>query len=51
MGKHDREHQGDGAWPKDKPLPKDDVRDDWKDDGEGRHSTGKQNDDKQDDDT
>jgi hypothetical protein len=49
MGKHDREHQGDGAWPKDKPLPKDDVRDDGKDEG-GRHSTGQQDDDKQDDD-
>lgn len=21
MGKHDREHKGDGTWPKDKPLP------------------------------
>jgi hypothetical protein len=47
MGKHDREHKGDGAWPKDKPL----LEDDWvqRDDG-GKHSPGKQDTDKRDDD-
>ncbi|MGH3923602.1 MAG: hypothetical protein ACRDTT_12170 [Pseudonocardiaceae bacterium] len=49
MGRHDREHQSDGAWPKDKSLPKDDIRDDWKDDG-GRHNVDEQDDGKQDDD-
>jgi len=46
MGKHDREHQGDGAWPKDKPLPEGD----WvqKDDG-GKHSPGKETDKRDDD--
>jgi hypothetical protein len=32
VGKHDRENQSDGEWPKDKPLPKDDRKDDG-----GRH--------------
>ncbi len=49
MGKHDREHRGDGEWPKDKPLPKDALRDDWKDDS-GSHSAGKQEAGRQDDD-
>ncbi len=35
MGKHDREPQGDGQWPKDKPLPKAP-----KDDG-GKHDKDK----------
>ncbi len=45
MGKHDREKDEDGQVPPDKPIPKDN----WRDDG-GRHSADKQEDDKRDDD-
>ncbi len=46
MGKHDREKDEDGQVPPDKPLPKGD----WvKEDDGGRHSGGKQEDDKRDD--
>ena len=43
MGRHDREHQGDGRW--DKPIPKEDRRDDGgKHDADkrdtGKHDTG-----------
>jgi hypothetical protein len=46
MGKHDREKDDGGQVPPDKPVPKGN----WvqRDDG-GRHSTGKQDDDKRDD--
>ena len=42
MGKHSRDNDEDGHWPK--PVPKEDRSDD------GKHDTGMQDDDKQDDD-
>ena len=47
MGKHDRDHRGDGQWGR--GVPRDDVRDNPKDDG-GKHGADKKDDDKKDDD-
>jgi hypothetical protein len=47
MGRHDREKDENGQVPPDKPLPKDD----WvRKDDDGRHSGGRQETDKRDDD-
>jgi hypothetical protein len=47
MGQHDRDNTKDGYWPK--PVPKDDVRDEPKD-NHGRHSAEKPEQDKKDQD-